>query len=145
MDHFMEQHSGELTILVLAVMVLGTLLLVVPQLLRAHSATQEMLHAERMRALEQGMQPAHSDDLSVLAGRTAFLVPMVVICVAGIVTCFLVAYRSESVFAVGLLVWIVTGVTSLAGITGGIALMGRLAQLHSSSPEEEPPANPLEG
>ena len=145
MDHFLELHSGEVTIMVLGVMVLGTLLVVVPQLLRVHRDSQEMLHAERMRALEQGMQPAHSDDLSVLAGRTAFLVPIVVVCVAGVVTCFLVAYRSESVFAVGLLVWIVAGVASLAAITGGIALMGRLAQLHSTSPEEDPPANPLEG
>jgi hypothetical protein len=145
MDPFLEQHSGELTILVLAVMLLGTLLVIVPQLLRVHRSSQEMLHAERMRALEQGIDLPQSDDLAVLAGRTAFLVPIVVVCVAGTVTCFLVAYRSESVFTVALLVWIVTGVASLAAITGGVALMGRLAQLHSSAPEEQPPANPLEG
>src|SRR5262245_53076386 len=104
MDPLMEQHSGELTILVLAVMVLGTLLLIVPQLLRVHWHSQEMLHAERMRALEQGMALPQSDDLSVLAGRTAFLVPIVVVCVAGTVTCFLVAYRSENVFAVAMVV-----------------------------------------
>jgi hypothetical protein len=145
MDHFLELHSGEVTILVLAVMVLGTLLAVVPQLLRVHRYSREMLHAERMRALEQGMQPPHSDDLSVLAGRTAFLVPIVVVCVAGTVTCFLIAYRSESVFAVALVVWVVSGVASLAAITGGVALMGRLGQLGSGVQEEAPPANPLEG
>jgi hypothetical protein len=145
MDPLMEQHSGELTILVLAVMVLGTLLLIVPQLLRAHWHSQEMLHAERMRALEQGMALPQSDDLSVLAGRTAFLVPIVVVCVAGTVTCFLVAYRTENLFAVAMVVWIVAGVASLAAITGGVALMGRLGQLHSGVQEDHPPANPLEG
>ena len=145
MDPLMEQHSGELTILVLAVMVLGTLLLIVPQLLRVHWHSQEMLHAERMRALEQGMALPQSDDLSVLAGRTAFLVPIVVVCVAGTVTCFLVAYRSENVFAVAMVVWIVAGVASLAAITGGVAIMGRLGQLHTGVQEEQPPANPLEG
>jgi hypothetical protein len=144
-DRFLELHSGEVTILVLAVMVLGTLLLIVPQLLRVHRETQDLVHAERMRALEQGMQLPHSDDLAVLAGRTAFLVPIVVVCVAGVVTCFLVAYRSESVFAVALVVWVVAGVASLAAITGGVALMGRLGQLGSGVEEEEPPANPIEG
>ena len=145
METFLEKHGGELTILIVVVMVLGTLLIALPQLLRSHRANQEMVHAERMRALEQGLEAPRPDYRSEAAGRTAFLVPMVVIIVAGTVTCFLVGFRSESLFAVALIVWSVAGAVSLAAITGGVALMGRLAQLHSSSPEEEPPANPLEG
>jgi TctA family transporter len=145
MDSFLEKHSGEVTILLLAVLVLGTLLFALPQLLRMHMAAQEMLHAERMRALESGQGLPQEDNATVLAGRTAFLVPMVSVCVAGTVSCFLITCKSESVFAVALTVWTVAGVISLAAITGGVALMGRLAQLHSGAPEEEPPANPLEG
>jgi hypothetical protein len=70
---------------------------------------------------------------------------MVVVCVAGTVSCFLITRQAESTFAVMLTVWSVAGVISLAAITGGVALMGRLAQLHSGVAEEEPPANPLEG
>jgi hypothetical protein len=71
---------------------------------------------------------------------------MVVICTAGTVTCFLVAYKSENMFAVALTSWTVSGVVSLAAITGGVALMGRLAQLHEEEPDEEKvPDNPLEG
>jgi hypothetical protein len=134
-----------LTILVLAVMVLGTLLLALPQLLRAQQAALELQHAERLRGMEHGFEPPQIDYNVVAAGRTAFLVPIVVVCVAGTVTCFLVATHSESVFTLGLAVWSVAGVVSLAAITGGVALMGRLAQLHSGVAEEEPPANPLEG
>jgi len=141
----LEKHSAEMVILIVAALVFLSLLILVPQLLRHHHSIQEMLHAERMRALEQGMALPQSDDLSVLAGRTAFLVPIVVVCVAGTVTCFLVAYRSENVFAVAMVVWIVAGVASLAAITGGVALMGRLGQLHTGVQEEQPPANPLEG
>jgi hypothetical protein len=35
-------------------------------------------------------------------------------------------------------------VVSLAAITGGVALMGRLAQLHAGDVEDEPPENPLD-
>jgi hypothetical protein len=145
MDVFLEKHSGELTTLVLGVLVMGTLLVALPQLLRMHRSTQEMLHAERMRGLEQGVELPRPDHGLIMAGRTAFLVPMIALCVAGTVTCFLVGFKSESVFTLGLTVWVVAGTVSLAAITGGVALMGRLAQLHAGTPEEEPPANPLEG
>ena len=60
-------------------------------------------------------------------------------------------YRTSgegSVFSVTLAAWTVSGVISLAAITGGVALMGRLAQLSSveEQPEdEEVPSNPLKG
>jgi hypothetical protein len=145
MDPFFQQYSGELTILILAVMVLGTLLAALPQLLRWNRANQEMLHAEHLRALDQGQELPRPDFATILAGRTTFLVPVVALIVAGTVSCFLIACKSESVFAVTLAVWTVAGVVSLAAITGGVALMGRLAQLRSGLAEEEPPANPLEG
>jgi len=143
LEPFLEKHSGELMILVLSALVLVTLLIVVPQLLRHHHRSLEMQHAERMRALEQGNGLPIPDDRSRLAGWTAFLVPMVVICAAGTVTVFLAAYRSESLFSVALVVWTVSGVASLAAITGGVALMGRLAQLENNDEEEPPPQNPL--
>ena len=65
------------------------------------------------------------------------LVPMVVIISAGTVTCFLAAYRSDNLFTVAITAWSVAGVVSLAAITGGVALMGRLAQLHSGLRDEE--------
>jgi hypothetical protein len=146
---FFETHSGELTILVLFALVLGTLLLLVPQLLRAHQKTQELLHTEHMRALEQGQPVAPPDDRYRLAGRIAALVPMVVICASGTVTCFLTAYRSESLFAVALAVWSVAGVVSLAAITGGVALMGRIAQLSAGlgegEEEDEVPEDAMRG
>ena len=64
------------------------------------------------------------------------LVPMVSVIMAGVVTCFQVAYRPDSVFSVSLSVWSVSGVVSLAAITGGIALLGRLAQI-PDEPEGE--------
>jgi hypothetical protein len=126
--------------------VIGSLLILVPQLLRAHHRALEMQHAEHLRALEQGLMPPPPDERSRAAGRTAALVPMVVVCAAGTVTCFLVAFNSPHLFAVSLAIWSVAGVVSLAAITGGVALMGRLAQLQSSEEEEEEevPANPLE-
>src|SRR5437868_6004858 len=127
--NFVELHSGALTILVLCGLVLGTLLILVPQLLRSHQRIMEMQHAERMRALEQGMPIAPVDDRSRATGRVAVIVPTVVMCAAATVTCFLVAYASESLFAVAVAVWSVAGVVALAAITGGVALMGRLAQL----------------
>jgi hypothetical protein len=145
MDTFgdlLEKHSGELMILVLTVLVLGTLLILVPQLLRSHRQTLEMLHQEHLKALEQGQALPVRDEPARAAGRTAALVPMVVVCAAGTVTCFLTAYKTESFFAVALTVWAVAGVVSLAAITGGVALMGRLAQLRAGEPDSEPfPAN----
>ena len=138
-----QAHSGELLILILSFLVLVTLLFLVPRLLSAHQRVQEMQHEEHMRALEKGQTVVPPDDRSLAAGRTAMLVPMVVIIAAATVTCFLVAYKPENLFSVALAVWCVAGVVSLAAITGGVALIGRLAQLSSGVEEEEPPANPL--
>lgn len=140
---FWERSSGSMTILVLCFLVLLTLLILVPQLLRSHQRTLEMEHQERMRTLEQGHFPEAYDLRSNLAGRVALLVPMVVICAAATVTCFLVAYKSDNLFAVSLGVWCVAGVVSLAAITGGVALMGRLAQLTAGVTDEEGAENPL--
>jgi hypothetical protein len=146
---FVEQHSGALTILVLSALILGTLLVLVPQLLRSHQQTLEMEHAEHMKSLEQGLPILRPDERSMSAGRIALLVPMVVIISAATVTCFLVAYQTvDHMFAVTLAVWCVAGVVGLAAITGGVALMGRLAQLGSEEhepDEEEVPSNPLKG
>jgi hypothetical protein len=128
MEGFVEQHSGELMILILGALILLTLLILVPQLLRAHHQTQLLRHEERMKALEQGQDPPQNDERSRFAGRMVVLVPMVAVCAAGIVTCFLAGYRAESLFSVGLTTWTVAGVVSLAAITGGVALLGRLAQ-----------------
>jgi hypothetical protein len=141
---FFEVHSGELTILVLSALVLGTLLLLVPRLLRARTQAVEMEHQERMKALEQGLVPPTHDNRSVAAGRTAYLVPIVIFITAGTVTCFLTAYRDEHLFHVTLAVWSVACIVSLAAITGGVALMGRLAQLDEREEDEELPKNPLE-
>jgi hypothetical protein len=143
MELLLEKHSGELIILILSALVMVTLLVLVPKLLQSHHKTKEMRHTERMRALEQGQMLPPPDDRSWAAGRTSFLVPMVVVCVAGTVTCFLAAYRSETLFSVALVVWSVAGVVSLAAITGGVALLGRLAQLGSHDEQERPPNNPL--
>lgn len=133
----LDTHSGELMMLVLFALILTTLLILVPQLLRAHHRTQEMLHLEHMKALENGQILPRSDDRSTFAGRVAALVPMVTVCAAGTVTCFLAAYRAEALFSVSLAVWSVAGVVCLAAITGGVALMGRLAQLSSGLFEDE--------
>ena len=141
----LDAHSGELLILILCALLMATLVILVPRLLQAQQRSLEMQHAERMRALEQGQNLPPIDERSRVAGRTAMLVPMVVIISAGTVTCFLVAYKSDNLFAVALAVWTVAGVVSLAAITGGVALIGRLAQLHSGVHEEEeqPPVNPM--
>src|SRR5262249_32258181 len=89
---FVEAHSSELAILILSAMVLGTLLLIVPRLLRTRSQAIELEHAERMKALEQGLTLPMPDHRSVAAGRTAYMVPMVVFITAGTVTCFLTVY-----------------------------------------------------
>lgn len=131
-DSWVDQHQGALTILVLAAMLLGTLLVIVPQLLRARQRALEMHHDEIMTALGKGHpMPPGPDDRSRAAGRTALLVPMVAICAAATVTCFLSAFRPDSTFSVTLAVWSVAGVVSLAAITGGVALMGRLAHLQN--------------
>jgi hypothetical protein len=142
--NWLEVHSGSLTILILTFLVLLTLLILVPQLLRSHQRTLEMQHLERMRSLEHGVPLPPMDDRSSAAGRIALLVPMVVICSAATVTCFLVTYHTDNLFAVSLGVWCVAGVVSLAAITGGVALMGRLAQLSAGEEDEELIEHPLE-
>lgn len=144
MESFIEAHSGELLILILAAMLLGSLLVLVPQLLRVRFRFREFQHAEIMRSLEQGHPLPPGDDRSWAAGRTASLVPIIVVITAGIVTCFLVSFKSEHMFSVSLAVWCVAGVISLAAITGGVALMGRLAQLSVGAEDEEAENNPLE-
>jgi hypothetical protein len=134
---FLDVHSGELTIIVLGAMILGALVFLVPHLLRAHQRSLELQHEEHLRAVERGMVPQHDDERSRFAGRTAALVPIAAVCAAGTVTCFLAAYKCENLFAVTLAVWSVVGVVSLAAITGGVALMGRIAQLHAGILEEE--------
>jgi hypothetical protein len=145
MDAFIEKHSGELLILILSAMVLLTLLILVPQMLRARYRSRELEHAENMKALEQGHSLRPPDEHSRAAARTAALVPMVVVCVAGTVTCFLVSFKSEQVFAVAITVWVVAAVIGLAAITVGGALMGRLAQLGTSEEEEDWPDGPKAG
>jgi hypothetical protein len=144
-DTLIKSYSGELMILILVVLVVITLVILVPQLLRANLRKNEMLHEEHLKALDQGLLIPAGDEASRAAGRTALLVPMVVVISAGAVTCFLVAYRSEHIFSVSLAVWSVAGLVSLAAITGGVALLGRLAQLQSGLEDldEEPPENPL--
>jgi hypothetical protein len=137
MMEFLEKHSSEIMILALVAMVMASLLVLVPQLLRAHARNQELRQAERLAAIQHGLPFPPQDDRARAAGRTAVLVPIVAVIVAGVVTCFLVAYRSENVLAVTIAVWIVAGVVSLAAITGGVALVGRLAQIESGD-EEEP-------
>lgn len=141
----MDQHFSELLILILFAILMTTLIIIVPQLLRSHLKTSEMIHQEHMRALENGLPIKTTDDASIAAGRTAMLVPMVVMICAGTVTCFLVAYKTESTFSIGLAMWAVSGVVSLAAITGGVALIGRLAQLHLRDEDDEVPGNPLDG
>src|SRR5262245_38585280 len=123
MEEFLKAHSGELMLLVLFGMVVGTLVILVPQLLKSHLRKVEMQHLEHLKALDQGLPVPPPDESARHAGRIAMLVPMVVMITAGTVTCFLVAYRAESVVAVSLAVWCVAGVVSLAAITGGVALM----------------------
>jgi hypothetical protein len=131
-----EKYSSEILILLLGAMVMTTLLVLIPKLVRMHLTNQQQKHTERLKLLEQG-EPLPSDDSRArAAGRTAALVPMVTVIVAGIVTCFLVAFRSEYLLSVTITVWSVAGLISLFAITGGSALLGRLAQLDSGEPDE---------
>lgn len=135
MAEFMERHTPELMILLMTVLVLGVL---VPQLLKTYRRSLEIQHTEHLRLLEQGQRLPPPNLGFRAAARTAVLVPLVSVCAAGTVTCFMVAYRSaESLFAVTLAVWSVAGVISLAAVTGGVALMGRLAQLKDEEQEEQ--------
>src|SRR5262245_51876375 len=141
---FLENYSGGLLILVMFMILVVTLIILVPQLLRAHLRKSEMIHLEHLKAIENGKGMPMEDDRARVAGRTAMLVPMVVMIAAGTVTCFLVAYRADALFTVTLAVWVVAGVVSLAAITGGVALIARLAQLQTNDEDDESRRNPLE-
>lgn len=143
MAAFFEAHSGEMTIVLLILMVLATLMVLVPQLLRAHLRKVEMRHLEHLKALEQGQTLPVEDDRNRMAARLALLVPMVVMIAAGTVTSFIVVKGSQDVFTVSLAIWVVAGVVSLAAITGGLALLGRLAHLESEAEEEELPEDAI--
>ena len=134
---YIKEHSGELLILALTILILVALVILVPQLLRANARRWELIHEERMRSLEVGLPLPAYDDRSVVAGRTAILVPMVVMITVGTVTCFLVAYKTENLFPVTLAAWVVAGVVSLAAITGGVALLGQLARIQSGEKDDE--------
>jgi hypothetical protein len=111
-------------------------------LIKSHLRKMEMLHTEHLKALDQGILLPQSDEASKSAGRAAMLVPMVSVISAATVTSFLVVYRDTNSFSVSLVVWAVVGIVSLAAITGGVALLGRLAQLQSGLdefPDENPP------
>jgi hypothetical protein len=97
-----------------------------------------------LAALEKGLNLTGPDERSRMAGRTALLVPMVSIISAGTVTCFLSAFKPDSVFSVTLAAWTVAGVVSLAAITGGVALMGRLAHLENGLDTDESAESTLE-
>lgn len=137
MEPFLEKHSGEILILMLAGLLMLTLFVIVPQLLRHSHRGVEMRHQEHLKALDKGQKLPPFDVRSRAAGRTAALVPMVSVICASTVTCFLIAYRSESLFSVVVAVWSVAGLVSLAGVTGGVALLGRLAQLEAGYEEED--------
>jgi hypothetical protein len=141
---FLKEHSGELLILTLVCLLLTTLVIVVPQLLRANLRKNEMIHEQRLKSLEKGLPLPPDEDSARLAGRTAMLVPMVVVISAATVTSFLVVYKSNEVFPVALSIWVVAGVVSLAAVTGGVALMGRLAQIQAGDDEEEEEEEPHE-
>lgn len=132
-DGYIQQNSGGILLLILTAMVLVVLLILVPQLLRSHQRALELQHNERMKALEAGQVLPQENVLRRAAGSTAILVPSITVCAAATVTCYLVVYKSDSLIALALTVWCVTGVVCLAAITAGVALMGRLAHL------DEPP------
>jgi len=138
-----KEHSGEMLILAIITFVLITLLIILPQFVRAAMRKTEMWHEQRLRSVEKGIALPRDDDRARFAGRTALVVPIVVIVSAATVTSFLVVYKSEHLFSVALAVWVVAGVVSLAAITGGVALIGRLALIEAGE-EEEPEEEPRE-
>ena len=139
-----KEHSGEMLIFALFLLVMISVLILLPQVLRANTRKAEMWHEQRLRSLEKGIPLPNDDDRTRLAGRIALLVPMVVIIATATVTSFLVVYKSENLFPVSLALWVVAGVICLAAITGGVALMGRLALLHAGEIDEEEEEEPSE-
>jgi hypothetical protein len=132
-----QEHSGEVLIFLLSLLILVSLMLVLPFLLRHNRAKADMRHREHVLALEKGQTIPADDDRARVAGRTALFVPMVVMLAAAGVTCFLVSTHIENLFAVALAVWVVAGVVSLTAITGGVALIGRLAQIQARQEDDE--------
>jgi hypothetical protein len=137
MSELAKEHSGELLILTMMCLLLVTLLVALPQLLRANMRKTEMSHLERLKSIEKGLPLPNDDERSRLAGRTAMLVPMIVMISAATVTNFVIVYKSENLFAVSLAIWVVAGVVSLAALTGGVALIGRLAQIQNGEKDDE--------
>jgi hypothetical protein len=133
----LQNHSGEVLILLLTCVVVVTILLVLPFVMRHNLRKAEMIHEERLRAIEKGLPLPIDDDRARVAGRTALFVPMVVMLAAAAVTCFLVSAHVENLFAVALAAWVVAGVVSLTAITGGVALIGRLAQIQARQEDDE--------
>lgn len=130
LDWYVQQNGPGILILILTAMMLVGLLILIPQLLRSHQRDMELQHNERMKALEAGQILPQENVLRRAAGRTAVLVPAITVCAASTVTCYLVVYKSPGdLMALVLTVWCVSGVVSLAAITAGVALMGRLAHL----------------
>ncbi len=138
----LQEHSGEALIFLLSCVIVVSSLLILPVLLRHNRTKAEMLHREHMQALEKGLNVPIDDDRSRVAGRTALFVPMVVMLAAAGVTCFLVSAHTDNLFAVALAIWVVAGVVSLTAITGGVALIGRLAQIQARQEDDE--EEPLE-
>ncbi len=141
---FSKEPSREVLILAMAGLILLTLLIALPQLLRANLRKAEMWHDQRVKSLEKGIPLPPEDDRTRMAARIALIVPSVVIISTATVTSFLVVYESPYLFAVSLAIWVVAGVVSLAAITGGVALMGRLALLQAGEIDEEEEAEPSE-
>jgi hypothetical protein len=133
----LQEHSGELLILLLSCLILVTLLILTPFLLRHNHRKAEMRHREHILALEKGVSVTPEDDRTRAAGRTALFVPMIVMISAAAVTCFLISFRPDNLFAIALAVWVVAGVVSLTAITGGVALIGRLAQIQARQEDDE--------
>ncbi|MBM3995713.1 MAG: hypothetical protein FJ303_16420 [Planctomycetes bacterium] len=136
-NEFFKEHNSELMILALAVLILGTLTWVLPQLISMNIRKTELWHEERVRAIEKGLPLPMDDDRAALAARIALLVPMVVMISTATVTSFLVVYKSEHLFTVSLAIWVVGGTVSLAAITGGVALMGRLGRFETDELDEK--------
>ncbi|MBI2805327.1 MAG: hypothetical protein HYX68_10160 [Planctomycetes bacterium] len=141
-NDLIKDHSGELVMLAIGCVLMGTLLIALPQLLRANLRKHELAHAERMKSLENGLPLPAEDNRGRMAGRIALLVPMASIISAATVTSFLSVYKTENLFAVSLAIWIVAGAVSLAAITGGVALISRLDPIldEEKNEDQEDPA-----
>jgi hypothetical protein len=136
-QRLVQDHSGEVLIFALSCVVVLALLIAMPFLLRHNMRKSELTHREHVQALEKGLPLPNDDHRARVAGRTALFVPMVGMLAAAGVTCFLVSTHVENLFAVSLAVWVVAGVVSLTAITGGVALIGRLAQIQARQEDDE--------